>query len=373
MLIATDSLEKKPLAGALVTGESEEEVTFLLNELKKWLPSRVNFMTIDFSTRLEAGVNAVFPDVLLQKCVFHAVQLLTRGLGKEFTKIKKLNLLDHISEWKILRKFTLSLEKGERVNDLAPFKFKDVEIAKDIYIQLRKCVISNNPREVEQSLHAFFSSPRFKNWEGKQVFLSNFEEGLIKQKLKYNAKGIKYIISKVYIAFRAAIRELRKILEEIKSHFNKVKFLVLMNPLNMEPHHGTKLRKYLKEFPWLRPYRRLLVKFYYQFRLPPEKRASLKFLSHLISESSHPWLKGAVQTLIENEEDVFRFQKFKQFFPKVKFSNSIKVVNESVNKLVNQLYHTQCGMRTLENIQMRVSKRLNCPIIFSPALLEKIK
>jgi len=55
-------------------------------------------MTIDFSARLEAGVNAVFPNVLLQKCVFHAVQLLTRGLIKEFTKIKKENLLDHIAE-----------------------------------------------------------------------------------------------------------------------------------------------------------------------------------------------------------------------------------------------------------------------------------
>ena len=80
-----DSLKNKPLADALVVGESEDETTLLLKELKKWLPSKINFMTIDFSTRLEAGVNEVFPDTLLQKCVFHAVQLLLRRFKKELT------------------------------------------------------------------------------------------------------------------------------------------------------------------------------------------------------------------------------------------------------------------------------------------------
>jgi len=115
------------------------------------------------------------------------------------------------------------------------------------------------------------------------------------------------------------------------------------------------------------------VKFYYQFRLPSEKKSSLSFLSRLITDSSHPWLRSAIQTLIENEENVFRFQRFPEKFLKVKFSKSIKVVSESVNTLVNQLYQTQYGMRTLENIRMRVSNRLKCPIIISPALLEKIK
>ena len=373
MLIATDSLQNKPLAGALVTGESEEETTFLLNELKRWLPSGVNFMTIDFSARLEAGVNVVFPNVLLQKCVFHAIQLLTRGLIKEFTKIKKEHLLDHIEEWRMLRRYTLSLEKNEHTAELTPFQFNDVELAKEIYTQLTSCISCNDPKQIEQALHSFFSTPLFDNWEGKQVFMSKYDDIFLKKKFKHSVKGIKYIIPKIYKGFRAAIRELRKELEETKSHFNKVKYLILMNPVNMKPYHCNKLRRYLKEFPWLRSYRKLLVKFYYQFRLPPEKRVSLLFLSGLITNISHPWLRSAVKTLIENEENVFRFQCFSESFPKVKFSKSIKVVNESVNKLVNQLHQTQCGMRTLENIRMRVSNRLNCPIIISPALLEKIK
>ncbi len=373
MLIATDSLKKKPLVGALVTGESEEEATFLLEELKKWLPSGVNFMTIDFSARLEAGISVVFPNLLVQKCVFHAIQLLTRGLIKEFIKIKKEHLLDHIEEWKILSRYTLSLEKDEYTAELTPFQFNDVELAKEIYAKIRSCISINDSKQLEQALLSFFATPLLYNWEGESTFLSKYYDIFIKKKLKYSAKGIKYIVPKIYKGFRAAIREIRKELEEKKSHFNKVKYLVLMNPVNMKPYHCNKLRKYLKEFSWLRSYRKLLVKFYYQFRLPPEKRSPLSFLSRLITDTSHSWLKSAVKTLIKNEENVFRFQHFREFFPKVKFSKSIKVVNESVNKLVNKLHQTQCGMRTLENIRMRVSNRLNCPIIISPALLEKIK
>ena len=330
-------------------------------------------MTIDFSARLEAGVNEVFPKVILQKCVFHAIQLLTRGLLKEFTKIKKEHLLDHIKGWTILRRYTLSLEKGEQTAAPAPFKFNDVELALQIYLRLRSCISRNDPRQIEQGLHSFFLTSLFNNWKGKDAFAFKYNNLFIKKKLKYSAKGIKYIVPKIYEAFRATIKELRKELEESKSHFNKVKYLVLMNPINMKSYHRNKLRKYLKEFPWLRSYRQLLVKYYYQFRLPPEKRSSLSFLSFVITEASHPWLRSAIQTLIENEENVFRYQHVPELFPKVKFSKSIRVVNESCNKIINQLYQTQCGMRTLENIRMRISNRLDCPIIISPTLLEKIK
>ena len=330
-------------------------------------------MTIDFSTRLESGVNEVFPDVIIQKCVFHAIQLLTRGLLKEFTRRKKEYLLDHIEEWKKLRRQTLSLEKNEQLQDKTPFKFDDVESTWQIYSKLRSLLFSNDLRRIERELQLFFSSSQFIKWKGKHVFLSKYEVIFTKGKFKFSKKAMKYIIPKIYKAFRAAIRELRKELEESKSHFNKVKYLLLMNPINMESYHRTKLRKYLKEFLWLRSYRQLLVKFYYQFRLPPEKRSPLTFLSRLITDSSHSWLKSAVQTLIDNEESVFRFQRVSEFFPKLKPPKSIKVVNESCNKLVNQLYQTQCGMRTIENIRMRISNRLKCPIIISPDLLEKIK
>ena len=68
--------------------------------------------------------------------------------------------------------------------------------------------------------------------------MSKYDNIFIKKKFKYSVKGIKYIIPKIYKGFKAAIRELRKELEETKSHFNKVKYLVLMNPVNIN--HITK-------------------------------------------------------------------------------------------------------------------------------------
>lgn len=366
-------MENKPIAGALVSGESEKETIFFLHVLKKWLSKPVNFMTIDFSTRIESGVKAVFPHVIVQKCVFHAIQLLTRGLIKELTKVKKEHLLDHIEEWNALRKTTIALEKKEQDACTLQLKFDDTKYAWEIYLKIRKILSNDNPIKLEQKLNSFFSSSQFAKWKGQQVFLKKYDDIFTKKNFKFSHKGMKYIVPKIYKAWRAAIRELRTELETSKSHFNKIKYLILRNPIKMSPYHHKKLRKYLKEFPWLRAYRRIIVKFYYQFRLAPEKRCTLNFLSQIITENSHPWLKSAVQTLIENEEYVFRFQHVHEYYPNIKPSKSIKVVNESSNKLINQLYQTQCGMRTIKNLRMRISNRLKCPVIISPHLLEKIK
>ena len=329
-------------------------------------------MTIDFSTRIESGVKAIFPNVIVQKCVFHSLQLLTSGLIKELNQIKKTYLLDHIEEWNELRRYTISLEKNEIGKNKIHLTFDDTKDAWQLYVRLRDILSRENPQQIERDMLSFFSLSQFIRWKGKHVFLQKYNDIFIKRQLKYSIKGLKYVIPKIFKAWRGAIRELRKELEASKSHFNKVKYLILMNPLNMRSYHTKKLRKYLKEFPWLRHYRKILVKFYYQFRISPEKRTSLKFLYRLIKENSHPALKSAIHTLIENEEQVFRFQHIHEYYPKVKPCKSVKVVNESSNKLVTQLYRTQCGMRTIKNLRMRISNRLKCPIIVSPTLLAKI-
>ena len=143
-----------------------------------------------------------------------------------------------------------------------------------------------------------------------------------------------------------------------------------MNPENMKQYHRKKLKKYLKIFPWLRFYRKIIVRFYYQFRLPLQQKSSLRFLRQLLSENNHSWLKSAITTLIGNQEQIFQFKQIYYSNPKIKSVRSIKVVNEPINKVIHQLFQTQHGMRTLENIRMRVSHRLNCPIFISPQAIE---
>jgi len=330
-------------------------------------------MTIDFSPRIESGVKVVFPEVPIQKCIFHATQLFSRGLLKELIRIKNKQIQSHIKEWNLIRKISIDVEKEKKEVPTLSLTFVDTEIAWKLHEKLRKILTQKKFHDIERNMLKLFTTSEFKTWKGKRVFLEKYNVIFTTRKLIYSPKSLKYIVDKVFKAWRAAIRRERMKLEASKTHFNQTKYLILMNPQNMDSHHRKKLRESLKEFPWLRSYRRIITTFYYQFRLPPEKRRSLNFLTQLQTENCHPWLNSAINTLIENEGHVFRFQSIRNLYPELKHNDGIKVVNESSNKVINQLYRTQCGMRTLENIRMRISNRLECPIFTTPNLIEKSK
>ena len=372
MLIATDSVHKKPITGALVAGESKEESTFFLKRLKQWLNKPVDLLTIDFSTRILAGLQEIFPHVPVQKCTFHAIQLLTRGYIKELTRMKREHMLPHIKEWNQLRKKSLELEKGSITQIQLNLNFNDTKHSLSIYNSLHTILSHDTPHVIESNLSTFFTKNVFLTWKGHNSFLKAYRKIFDTHQFIFSQKALKYIIPMIFKAWRTAIRKLRQELEATKTTFNRVKYLILMNPDNMEHFHRTELRKSLKVFPWLRKYRNVLVKFYYQFKVSPDKRRSLRFLLTILSEKSHPWLKSAVHTLIKNEENIFRYQKFISSKNGRLPSKAIKVVNESINTHINKLYRVQCGMRTIENLQMRISQRLSCPIIVSPSLKEKL-
>lgn len=129
MLIAHDSIEMKPLAGAIVKSESEEDVAYFSQVLKEWLPYQVKNISLDFSKRIEAGVKVVFPDVEIQKCVFHATHLLNRGLLKELTRIKNEKFQAYINELKLIRANSLKMEEGKKLEKLRQLNFEDVKNA----------------------------------------------------------------------------------------------------------------------------------------------------------------------------------------------------------------------------------------------------
>ncbi|TFF88479.1 MAG: hypothetical protein EU550_01235 [Promethearchaeota archaeon] len=288
------------------------------------------------------------------------------------TRIRHKILISHIKEWKWLRRKTLEIEKGiiETIHDT--LSFSDTKNALIIYRSLQDILSKENPSEIQQKLSVFLSSSLFLAWKGRKKFLESYKKIFTKYRYIFSEKAMKYITPMVYKAWRGAIRILRRTLEKKKREFSRAKYLILMNPDNMNSFHRKELRRYLKTFPWLRKYRKTLVKFYYQFKIPPEKRRSLKFLSSIISKDSHKLLKSAVRSLIENEDDIFRYQKYILPNKNKKLPKSIKVVNESANKTLNTLYRVQCGMRTPENLQMRISYGLNCPVIISSNLKEKI-
>ncbi len=57
--------------------------------------------------------------------------------------------------------------------------------------------------------------------------------------------------------------------------------------------------------------------------------------------------------------------------PQLRENKALKVVWESGMRKINKLYQAQYGLRTPENIQMRISNYLKCPIIVAPNALEE--
>ena len=112
-------------------------------------------MTIDFSSRIESGVKEVFPEVTTQKCIFHTIQLLLRGLIKELTRVKNDRLIAHIKEWSRLSRLSIAIEKDQEVSPKLDLAFKDTLHAWKIYQELRICLVKDSTKEIESELYIF--------------------------------------------------------------------------------------------------------------------------------------------------------------------------------------------------------------------------
>jgi hypothetical protein len=368
--VANDRVTKKNLAGAIVKSESEEDTAFFLEKLIEWL-GPIDYITIDFSDRLEAGVKHFFSEEQILKCAFHAPQLLNRGLLKELTRLKNEKYQDEIKELASLGRLSLGIEAKDRLITMKELKFTDSKQAWQIYLKLRSIFSINDPQKIQANLLLYFNKLSTTDWKGADLLKENCLSLLPARGL--TAKSLGSFKLRTYRAWRAIIRSFRKHLEDLKSGFQDAKYLILMNPINMDNYEKRELRKALKQFPWLRPIRKIMTKFYYQFRLSPSKRCSLKFLLALVSENCHSWLKSAVNTLIKCEEQIFRFQVLIEHNPALKDFKAIKVVDEATMRKINKLYQTQFGMRTVETLEMRLKHYLECPFIIAPSVLEGLK
>ena len=309
-----------------------------------------------------------FTDEQILKGTFHASQLLTNGISKELIRLKNKKYVNKIKEFLYIRQFSLNLEEDNVIMKKINFQYPEPKIAWEIYLKLRRIFSTHDSRKIEADLRQFLNDTKMLQWKGGELFKEKCKQFFPKRGL--TQKGATPFKRNVYRAWRGVIRTFRKDIEKQKSGFNDARFIVLNNPLTMKDYEKKRLRKSLKEFPWLRPIRQILVKYYYQFRVAPAKRVPLKFLLKLVSKECHPKLKSAINTLLKYEKQVFRFQVIQQENPKLKDCNGIKVVNETSMRKVNRLFQTQMGMRTLDNLVMRTSHYLDCPFIVAPSVLE---
>jgi len=316
-------------------------------------------------------VRPFFNEEQILKCAFHAPQLLNRGLLKELTRLKNEKYQDEIKELAFLGRLSLEIEAEDPPITMKELKFTDSKQAWQVYLKLRSIFSINNPCKIQINLLSYLNTLSTTQWKGANLLKEKCLSLLPARRL--TAKSLESFKLRTYRGWRAIIRSFRKHLEDLKSGFQDAKYLILMNPINMNKYKKRALRKALRQFPWLRPIRRVITKFYYQFRLSPSKRSSLRFLLTLVTEHCHSWLKSAVNTLIKSEEQIFRFQVLIEQNPSLKDFKAIKVVDEATMRKINKLYQTQFGMRTVETLEMRLKHYLECPFIIAPSVLEELK
>ena len=321
---------------------------------------------MDFSASLIAAAKEKFPHATIGHDYFHSSNLLNRGIMKELSKLKRTRFLNIISQFKQAMRVSLASEKENHLNTFKteiPFLKKAWTMYKELF--------------------PLFLTDSFKNFTSFWKRLRNariphrcdFGSDLLKTIEKmlpgcgFTEKNFKTFSKKLCQKWRSFVRKERKKIEKKKKKFSAAKSVILMNPSNMDRDDSKALRRLLAKFPYLRPYRKAVRKFHYQYKAPESGYRSLGFLRKIIHEDSHDQLKSAVSTLIERQDNIFAYRRILKAHPELREGKSIRSNHEQLNCKVNKVARNQCGFRSKGNIISRLGGILDCPIIISDHVL----
>ena len=348
-------------------GERGDETTLFLTWLRDVLGLHPKYITIDFDDAWDVGVKAVFPNAIILRCTFHVVQLLTRGLVKEFNRLQKELNGNFIKECNEVRRISLAAEKGADIATKKPlaqdFCKRWLAFSQEIHQLQQEC----EPRAFTVSLDTTLTQIRAWNAEAFKLFQTKLDEKMPKG--DFTIKGLAWFKPELGKKWRSMLTEIRQKREEKKSEFASTKYLLMKKPRNMEKWEEKELRAFLKENPWARPYRETIRRFYNLLDNPPDTTPSLDFLDNILHEDSHDYLKSAINTLKEKREQVFNFVKALKVHPKWKDSLMFKMNPEPTMKRINDLARVQYGLRSDNMASYKLEQYLKCPIFISPAVL----
>lgn len=322
---------------------------------------------MDFKPAWHAAIRAVFPLARIIICTFHAIQLLTRALLKEFRRLRFKLHGRFVKEALVARKLSLSLEKGEKIEKKPSFKdefcVKWFEIFKKI-IDLR----SLKPIKAFENRYKRLVK-EIKSWNleiGKKfeeiVAFSLPERG-------FTEKGLVRFIEVLCTKWRKILFEIRENREEQKKRFTRRMYMMLKKPENMEQWEKDKLDSFLAMNPSMNMYRETLLRYYNMLDDPRKHGMSLSFLNGIISEESHADLKVAVRTLQSFETEIFNFVRAWDEIPHLHGSRAIKVNPEPQMRILNDAVRDQFSFRTDNSKVFRVSRLFSCAVGTSKTLI----
>ena len=319
----------------------------------------------DLSDSLIKAAEKEFPKARVGHDYFHTSKLLNEALMKELLRYQ-WKLHDEINEFKKARRITIQAEKTSNLKKIES-KIPILKKAMKIYVILFKMFNAAD-------LNAFkkeWSRLKTKINEQKDVNMQEIIGG-VEQNLPncgFTEKNYHRFAKKACSKWRMVIKDHRSPFEKKKSTYSSSKSLILMNPSKMDDFERNELREFLSQYPYLRPIRKAVRKFHYQFKAPASSWRSLNFLKKIVDKDSHSKLKSAVKTLIKRQDHIFAYRKVLSEHPELRDEKSIRSNREELNVKVNKAARNQNGFRSLGNICKKVGGILDCPIIISSDLV----
>jgi len=352
----------------LGVGERKEEAIPFLTWIKGMLGKDPEYITFDFDDTWEVSVKIVFPDSIIIICTFHATQLLTRGLLKEFNRLQKENNTIFIKECGEARKISLAIDHGEIMAAMPMFKEGFCTKWLAFYLEIVTLSGLEDADSFTNSYTALLVAIKSWNPTAAAIFEKNIAPKLPKN--GFTIKGIKNFKPELKKKWRVVLRDIRGGREEKKHEFAKVKYLLLKKPENLEQWETELLIPFLQDNAWAKSCRDTLLQFYTMLNDPPSENPSLDFLDGLIRKETHKDLKSAVNTLKSKKEYVFNFVKAWKAHPKWKSIRAFKVSPEPTMKKINAIARVQYGFRLDESARYKLEQHLKCPVIISQSVLK---
>ncbi|OLS16204.1 MAG: hypothetical protein RBG13Loki_0167 [Promethearchaeota archaeon CR_4] len=313
-------------------------------------------------------MKAAFPGVTILLCTFHAVQLLTRGLLKEFNRLQRQENTSFIRECGAARKWSTQRDERSRT---PPPALSDAFCRRwaGFYAQILTACGTRGAAKFGEKYRALLRAMR--RWDPDTTARY---EGFLARKLPkegFTTKGLSRFKTEMKMKWRAELRRARQEREASKKEFAQAKYLLLKRPENLSKKEGKKLATFLQGNPWAGMPREALLKYYALLDDPTGKDTSLDFLDTLVKPESHDWLRSAVTTLKAKREYVFNFVKAWEAHPKWKDVRGFKVNPEHVMKKVNAVARAQYSFRSDESARFRLERILKCPVLISETILSE--
>lgn len=352
-IFAIDTITSVTFQGQIRSSESTDNIHGFLKDLKEALPCDPFLIITDF-VEWDEKIKEVFPNTLHQKCHFHFMKHLTKGIRKEVSAYLTRYYGNEIKELKEISRQTLESEKQEVPHEITitPHS-RDGTIAVTLANQVLG-IATTAPSKREHEIERFISTATNSGEEMLQVLGEAVSTK--KPRLVNGTHGEATFIAFSFRIIRKWLRKKRLKLEEKRKRVRDIRYLHVKTKLTKEEHE--KLHVILHAHPFLLELRTLLndtrdALRRYSYEAGLEKIATISAKAKYGSE-----LKSALKLLHNNAEKLLSYKKLKIDAPETR----LRVNNEWMMRKGRRIIKLRHGLKSLAKKAHLLSKKYQIEI-----------